>query len=399
MSLSQHQLSLFDDDRLTQQETVGLTSEYLAEYFQNYKHVAIAFSGGKDSSATVSTVIHLIESGKVPKPEKLTVVYADTRQELPPLHFSAMAMLREVRRRGFDTKIAVAPIDKRFLVYILGRGVPPPNNNTMRWCTSQIKVDPMMHVLDEQIQNLPEGNRLIMLTGVRLGESAVRDRRIYTSCSKDGGECGQGWFQSSTYDRTDTFAPIIHWRVCHVWEWLITGEIEHGFPTMAVAEAYGGDENLEASARTGCIGCPLASQDLALERVIAMPQWNYLAPLKKLKPIYREMRGFQHRLQKDGTERKKDGSLVKNPCRKGPLKLASRLMFLDRILGIQYEVNAEAIALGRPTINLINDEEENRIRELIALRTFPDKWTGDEPGGEELLPEVYTSGAIQPLLW
>ncbi|HEY9610524.1 hypothetical protein [Allocoleopsis sp.] len=257
----------------------------------------------------------------------------------------------------------------------------------------------MMHVLVEQIENLPAGERLLMLTGVRLGESAVRDRRIYTSCSKDGGECGQGWFQSSTYDRTDTFAPIIHWRVCHVWEWLITGELEHGFPTMAVAEAYGGDENLEASARTGCIGCPLTQEDLALDRVIAMPQWSYLAPLKKLKPIYREMRGFQHRLQKDGTERKKDGSLVKNPGRKGPLKLESRLMFLERILGIQQEVNTYAIANNRPTISLINNEEENRIRELIELRTFPDKWTGDEPGGEELLPEVYPSGAIQPLLW
>lgn len=393
------QLSLFDDSRLTQQEAVDLTAEYLAEYFRTYKHVAIAFSGGKDSSATVSTVIHLIESGRVPRPEKLTVVYADTRQELPPLHFSAMAILAEVRRRGFETKVAVAPIDKRFLVYMLGRGVPPPNNGTLRWCTRQIKVDPMMQALDEQIQGLPEGERLLMLTGVRLGESAVRDRRIYTSCSKDGGECGQGWFQSSTYDRTDTFAPIIHWRICHVWEWLITGELEHGFPTMAVAEAYGGDENLEASARTGCIGCPLASQDLALERVTAMPQWSYLAPLKRLKPIYREMREFQYRLQKDGTERKKDGSLVKNPGRKGPLKLEARLMFLDRILSIQSEVNIEAVLRDRPKIDLINDEEEQRIRELIALRTFPDKWTGDEPGGEELLPEVYQSGAIQPLLW
>ncbi|HEY9610523.1 hypothetical protein [Allocoleopsis sp.] len=118
------QLNLFDDTRLTQQEAVDLTAEYLADYFTSYKHVAIAFSGGKDSSATVSTVIHLIESGRVPKPEKLTVVYADTRQELPPLHFSAMAILEEVRRRGFETKIAVAPIDKRFLVYMLGRGVP-----------------------------------------------------------------------------------------------------------------------------------------------------------------------------------------------------------------------------------------------------------------------------------
>jgi DNA sulfur modification protein DndC len=44
----------------------------------------------------------------------------------------------------------MAPLDKRFLVYILGRGVPPPNNNTLRWCTRQIKVDPMAAELSER---------------------------------------------------------------------------------------------------------------------------------------------------------------------------------------------------------------------------------------------------------
>jgi hypothetical protein len=40
-----------------------------------------------------------------------------------------------------------------------------------------------------------------MLTGVRIGESAARDQRIALSCTKDGGECGQGWFQQTTSTR------------------------------------------------------------------------------------------------------------------------------------------------------------------------------------------------------
>ncbi|MGC8384963.1 hypothetical protein ACP3P8_23010 [Pseudomonas aeruginosa] len=50
-----------------------------------------------------------------------------------------------------------------------------------------------------------------------------------------------------------------------------------------IADAYGGDEAEEINARTGCTGCPLASEEKALETVLAMPHWAYLAPLRGLK--------------------------------------------------------------------------------------------------------------------
>jgi DNA sulfur modification protein DndC len=174
-----------------------------------------------------------------------------------------------------------APLDKRFLVYILGRGVPPPNNNTLRWCTRQIKVDPMAAAIEARIAEI-EGN-VLMITGVRQGESAVRDARIAMSCSKDGGECGQGWYQQvlpnakGIRGRIATLAPLLHWRVCNVWDWLkvFAPSAEYGgWPTAMLADAYGGDEAEEVNARTGCIGCPLASKDLALDAVVTMPGWG-----------------------------------------------------------------------------------------------------------------------------
>jgi DNA sulfur modification protein DndC len=395
----QKQLSFFEDDRTTQSEAIAITTQSLKDYFSRYNTVAIAYSGGKDSSATVSLILHLIETKQVPRPRTLTVIYADTRLELPPLHEAAMAMLREVERRGFNTKIAIAPIAKRFLPYILGRGVTPPNNTTFRWCTQKIKVNPMMEALAEIRDAMPAGDRLLMITGVRIGESAVRDRRILTSCSLNGAECGQGWFQNATYERTDTLAPILHWRVCQVWEWLIAGELEHGFPTYAVAEVYGGDEAQELNARTGCIGCPLTKKDTALDSLLSKDKWRYLIPLKKLKPIYEEMRLFKNRLKKDGDERKKDGTLTANPNRRGPLTLEARSRFLDRILAIQSEINERAIKQNTPQVFLINAEEEAFIREAIANKLFPDKWTGEEPNGNELLPHVYQDGSIQNLLF
>lgn len=395
----QKQLSFFEDDRTTRSEAIAITTEYLKDYFSRYNYVAIAYSGGKDSSATVSLILRLIETKQVPRPKSLTVIYADTRLELPPLHEAAMTMLKEVERRGFEAKIATAPIAKRFLPYILGRGVPPPNNSTLRWCTQQIKVNPMNEALAEIRNGMPAGDHLLMITGVRIGESAVRDRRILTSCSINGAECGQGWFQNTTYDRTDTFAPILHWRVCQVWEWLITGELEHGFPTYAVAEAYGGDEAQELNARTGCIGCPLTDKETALDALLSKDKWSYLVPLKRLKPIYREMRLFENRLQKDGNERNKDGTLAANPGRKGPLTLESRTRFLDRVLAIQSEINLRAIDLNSPQVFLIDAEEEEFIRDCISNKLFPNKWTGDERNGNELLPHVYQDGSIQNLLF
>jgi DNA sulfur modification protein DndC len=44
-------------------------------------------------------------------------------------------------------------------------------------------------------------------------------------------------------------------------------------------------------------------------------------------------------------------------------------MGLERVLIIQDEINAAARALSRPETDLINRQEEPRIRELIAAGT------------------------------
>lgn len=227
-------------------EGVALTLASLRAYWSKHDHFAIAWSGGKDSTAALTILIHLIDSGQLPQPQRLHVFYADTRQELPPIQAAAEAIMAKLAGRNWITVHVVrATIDKRFMVYILGRGVPPPNNNTLRWCTRQIKVDPMAGALEVALDSMP--GSALMITGVREGESAIRDGRISMSCSKDGAECGQGWY--------------------------------------------------------------------------------------------------------------------------------------------------------RARVDLINTEEEARIRELIAARTFPDKWNGDEPGAHLWLDAVYADGTEQPILY
>lgn len=386
--------TFWDSERMTMTEAIEFTTRSLQAYGDKADHWVIAFSGGKDSSCVATIVPHLISKGLVKPPKSLSILYADTRMELPPLQASAIGVMDELRRRGFQADVVLPEMDDRFFVYVLGRGVPPPSN-TFRWCTVGLKIDPMLDALKKKRELL--GGKFLMLTGVRIGESAQRDARISIGCGKNGAECGQGWFQETTPESVaDTLAPILHWRVCLVWKWLRDYAPEFRFPTSTVADAYGGDEAEEVNARTGCVGCNLASRDVALETLLRNPKWQYLRPLMELRPLYAELKKPVNRLRKDGTERRKDGTMVSNPMRMGPLTLEARRMGLDRVLDIQDRLNRQALAESMPEVVLINPEEEARIRELIEANTWPNGWDGSEVNASVILDEVIGEGIIQP---
>lgn len=377
------QRSLFEDQRMTLQDSIDLSVASLNAYGPRYQHWCVAYSGGKDSSATASFVAWAIRTGLVAPPESLTVLYADTRQELQPLWAAAQRFMAMLRGEGITARVVLPALDNRFYVYMLGRGVPPPSNR-FRWCTPKLKIEPMEAALGEL--HARSGEKFLQITGVRLGESAARDARIAVSCSKDSGECGQGWFQSRPSTHVaDTLAPLLHWRLCHVWDWLYFGE--HGYSGLAdLAVAYGDDD-----VRTGCVGCNLASRDVALENLVRNPGWSHLSPLLELKPLFRELKRPKWRLRKAAPERLKDGSYAKNGQRMGPLTMAGRDYGLNRVLDMQ----------RRAGVDLINAEEEARIRELWSLNTWPDGWDGEEVVADVMLDRITSLGSdlvVQPLL-
>lgn len=399
--MAKRQISLFENQRLDLESSIELSLMSLKEYGQRYRHWAIAYSGGKDSSATVAFVAWAIKSGRVAAPESLSILYADTRQELPPLQRAAVRLLDILRSEGFDARVVLPKLDERFYVYMLGYGVPPPKNR-FRWCTPQLKVEPMMDALSGLREKA--GQKLLMLTGVRLGESAARDERIAVSCSKDSGECGQGWFQMATPEAiADTLAPLVHWRLCHIYDWLYFESDRHGYDVNGIAAVYG-----EGDVRTGCIGCNLVNDDVTLKRLIRKPEWSHLKPLLELKPLFRELLKGKNRKRKSEPERRKDGKfgvegnlktakievdttadwdelraqVGKLPAKKkqrdnsqrlGPLTMEARSYGLEQVLDIQ----------SRAGVDLINAEEEARIREMWALNMWPRRWDGTELVGDE----------------
>lgn len=409
-----HSLTLFDATRMTLDESIELTRQSLIDYGSRYDHWAIAWSGGKDSTALLTCIVWLIEQGAIKSPKSLHVLYADTRMELPPLSVAASTIQKQLRDRAIDVGTVMSPMDERFWVYMLGRGVPPPKND-FRWCTNQMKIEPMERALAQL--RASAGQKILMLTGVRLGESARRDQTIAVACGRDGAECGQGWLHLSPDKKatnninqyfvpshddgvTDTLAPLLHWRTCLIWDWLVETR-RHGFDTCTIAEAYDADEygsRIENSARTGCICCPLASDDHALRRIIKRPAWQHLAPLFELRSLWDELRKPGRRLRKPGGESRKDGTLSKNQNRMGPLTLDARRWALRFVVDLQARINIEAQCLGRPALDILNDQEIERILTLINLKTWPNGWDGTEPVADEPYEDFYPDGSKQLLL-
>ena len=140
-------MSLFDKIRLSLDESIALTAENMRFHGSRYRHWTLAYSGGKDSTATVAVIVYLIEKGLIEKPESLTVLFSDTRLELVPLYFAAMRMIERLREKGIDARVVMPEMDDRYFVYMLGRGIPPPTN-TFRWCTSQLKIEPMQKAIE-----------------------------------------------------------------------------------------------------------------------------------------------------------------------------------------------------------------------------------------------------------
>lgn len=378
------QQSLFESQRATLDDALHMAIDSLNAYGQKYRHWAIAYSGGKDSTALATFVPWAIRTRRLAAPESLTILYADTRMELPPLQAGAMRLMSALRNDGFNAQVVLPEMQDRFFVYVLGLGVPPPSN-TFRWCTPKIKIEPMQATLTDLRNQV--GEKLLMLTGVRMGESEARDHRIAVSCSKDSGECGQGWMQVSTPESlADTLAPLLNWRLCHVYDWLYFDAYGHGYGVDGIADVYGEDD-----VRTGCVGCNLASKDTALIRLLRNSAWAHLAPLMELKPLYAELKMARWRKRKVDAEQRKDGTWNKNVQRMGPLTMEGRAYGLDRVLDIQ----------RRAKVDLINAEEEAKIREMWRLDMWPQKWSADDANADIMVDAIMNvAGELvtQPLL-
>ena len=196
------------------------------------------------------------------------VSYSDTGVEIPTLHSQSLMFLRYLKRYG-EIIIVKPALEKSFWSLIVGKGYPAPHQK-FRWCTDKLKIQPTAAYVEDK----KKLGKVAIFTGVRFGESDVRDTRMYAACSR-GGECGQGiWMDESKNLGVGYFAPIAFWRQCDVWDYVNFSAVTSDYPTDKLETIYNGRDS-----RFGCWTCTVVSQDKTMKKITSTKEGEHLGPL------------------------------------------------------------------------------------------------------------------------
>lgn len=238
----------------------------------------IGYSGGKDSTAVVQLVLEsLLELDKEKLSKKIYVISSDTLVETPLVKFQLEKNLSKIEEFGRVNDIPVyaqlvqPSYDSTFWVNIIGRGYPSPNQS-FRWCTDRLKIEPTNQFITDVVDQYGE---VIMLLGVRKGESSSRDRVIDAHSVENS-----LLLKHTTLRSAYVFAPIMEFSIDDVWNYLLSNNSPWGGDNYQLFQLYSDsssgecplivDKNIKESAgscgnsRFGCWVCTVVNEDKAL---------------------------------------------------------------------------------------------------------------------------------------
>jgi len=157
----------------------SIRAEYLSED-QNYPWI-VGFSGGKDSTLVAHAVFDaLLSISPSRRTRDVHIVSNDTLVESPLVvaHLLATQSVMEQGANNLRLPVKVVTtqpdLEQSFWVNLIGRGYPTPNQ-TMRWCTDRLKIQPSTRYI---LNSVSQCGAAIILLGVRLDESQSRRANI-----------------------------------------------------------------------------------------------------------------------------------------------------------------------------------------------------------------------------
>lgn len=222
---------------------------------------------------------------------------------------------------------------------------------------------------------------LLALTGLRLGESDMRDGKILRSSCAAGGECGIPEPGEGKY------SPVLHWKTCQVVDWL-SGRVARSVRslmgdvfelTARLVELYDptvepglfGEDEVGVSARFGCVGCPAIGVGPAAPASVVR-RYGAGSPLCELYDVWHEARLPANRCVnlKKGKE-----------CRPGPLRMEARKRLFGRVMDVQ----------SRAGVVLVTPEDEAFIRRCWQDKVYPRGWSSEDEAVEFPEPPLFAA--------
>ncbi|WP_047153355.1 phosphoadenosine phosphosulfate reductase domain-containing protein [Aneurinibacillus tyrosinisolvens] len=289
--------------------------EAIERVFNDHRKIAIAYSGGKDSTVILLLVFRYLLKHPESKHD-ITIISADVLVDNPLIinHLMKMKEAVEAYCRKIGRKIPfilVEPeIGQDYFSCVLGKGYAPPSSKN-RWCVERMKIIPAQKKL---VELFGEGEPTCQLLGTRSSESENRARsmeKIY----------GDDFYSPHTVSNITTASPIRDWTAENVVTFLVREQAPwdelysnyrlislygsaSSFGECPIGAAITSDNDAKCSgrsARFGCFTCTLVDDDVSLRNLTLdypelLPHYEYRGILKATQDLrYGGFTGYQRK--------------------------------------------------------------------------------------------------------
>jgi DNA sulfur modification protein DndC len=345
-----------------------IIDQYL--YDENPRPWIIGFSGGKDSTMLLQLVWNALK--KVPDEIRTREVYIicnDTMVENPHIVSFINRTLKNIQKAAteqsmpFKVRQTTPRLEDTFWVNLVGRGYPAPNNS-FRWCTERLKINPTTEFIKTKIG---EAGEVVILLGTRSAESTNRAKSIKKHAVK-----GQR-LRKHILPNAFVYAPIKDIETMEVWQYLQQVPPPWGGTNKELVTMYKNansgdcplviDETTPScgNSRFGCWVCTVVKRDKSMEGLIGNGE-EWMFPLLDLRDEL--VNGRNIRENREMFRRYRRFKVTDEPEKEeeswGAYTPEYRAMVLRMILEAQKEVQATQ----GETLQLITHQE------LIAIQVI-----------------------------
>lgn len=281
-------------------------------YLSDDRPWVIGYSGGKDSTTVVQLVLSALKEINEEKlTKKIYIISSNTLVETPPVIKRILDSHKEIQSFSHKNKLPVItkivhPLSEQtFWVNIIGRGYPSPNQ-TFRWCTDRMKIDPANRFI---IDAVSEHGEVIVLLGVRSQESTSRSNNI-----KQHEHKGKTLMKHSTLRNAYVYSPIKDYSIDDVWDFLLDNGNRFKESNYELYKIYAESNSNECpliidkstkesagscgNSRFGCWTCTVVDKDKSLTGFIEKGQ-TWLIPLLEFRNWLSQIRDLRdYRMKK-----------------------------------------------------------------------------------------------------
>lgn len=312
-----------------------IKDEIKDQYLSDSRPWIIGFSGGKDSTAVLQLVWYAIKEIPVEQRHKeIHVVCNDTLVENPRIVEWIDQNLDNIAKSAEKDQLPIIvaktnpELEDSFWVNLIGKGYPAPNNS-FRWCTERLKINPTSKYIKAKVA---EKGEVVILLGTRTDESETRKK------SMNKFQIGTNRLKRHVnLNLAFVYSPISHLTTNELWEYLMQVPNPWNGSNRSLITLYrngsGGDCPLVidtttpscGQSRFGCWVCTVVKKDKSMEALIENGEEKFepLLDLRDWLVDNRDKDEYRMQTRRNGT----DG--------KGPYNIYARKLILNMLFEAQ----------------------------------------------------------------